>query len=144
MKTDPIVVERTFDISSDYIWKALTDVGELQKWYFKLPEFEAKVGFKFEFFGGSEEKQYLHLCEVTTVEEGNKIAYSWRYDNYPGTSVVCWQLIDKGEKTILRLTHQGLHTFEENGKDFQKSSFQEGWNYFVHTAIKEYLEQIGV
>ena len=142
MKTDQILVERTFDVPVNQVWTAITDNKALSKWYFNLAAFEPEVGFKFDFLGGPEDgTQYLHLCEVTEVIEGEKIAYTWRYDNYPGNSVVTWELIDKGEKTILRLTHQGAHTFEEAGKDFSKASFTEGWNYIVHTSLKEYLER---
>lgn len=142
MKTDPIIVERAFEVPATKIWEALTNPSSLNKWYFQLPNFEPKVGFKFDFLAGpADGKQYLHLCEVTTVVEGEKIAYTWRYDSYPGNSLVCWQLIDKGERTIVRLTHEGTHTFEEAGKDFEKSSFQEGWNHFVHKALKNYLEE---
>jgi uncharacterized protein YndB with AHSA1/START domain len=141
MKTDPLVIERTYDAPIDKVWSALTNNDELQKWYFKLEEFKPEVGFKFDFLGGPDEgPQYLHLCEITELVEGKKIAYTWRYDNYPGNSTVRWELFDKGEQTLLRLTHEGVHTFAENGKDFAKESFQGGWTYFVHTALKDYLE----
>jgi uncharacterized protein YndB with AHSA1/START domain len=142
MKTDPLVIERTYDAPIDKVWSALTNNDELQKWYFKLEEFKPELGFKFDFIGGPDNgPQYLHLCEITELVEGKKIAYTWRYDNYPGNSTVRWELFDKGEQTLLRLTHEDVHTFEENGKDFAKESFQGGWTYFVHTALKDYLEQ---
>jgi len=141
MKAEKVIVERTFNATADKVWSAITDLNELKSWYFNLEEFEARVGFKFDFMGGPEDgKQYLHLCEVTEVIEGKKIAYSWRYDNYPGNSLVCWELMDKGEQTLLRITHTGLETFAGIGAEFEKNSFNEGWNYFLYTALKEYLE----
>lgn len=141
MKTDPIVIERVYNAPIARVWSALTNNEELKKWYFQLEEFKAEVGFKFDFIGGPEEgPQYLHLCEITALEPFKKIAYTWRYDNYPGNSTVSWELFDQGEQTLLRLTHEGVHTFGENGKDFQKESFNGGWTYFVHTALKGYLE----
>jgi len=141
MKAEQVIVERTFNATADKVWSAITDLNELKSWYFNLEEFEARVGFKFDFMGGPEDgKQYLHLCEVTEVIEGKKIAYSWRYDNYPGNSLVCWELMDKGEQTLLRITHTGLETFAGIGAEFEKNSFNEGWNYFLYTALKEYLE----
>jgi uncharacterized protein YndB with AHSA1/START domain len=143
MKTDPLVIERTYNAPIDKVWSALTNNDELKNWYFKLEEFKPEIGFKFDFLGGPEEgPQYLHLCEITELVEGKKIAYTWRYDNYPGNSTVRWELFDKGNQTLLRLTHEDVHTLAENGKDFAKESFHGGWTYFVHTALKNYLEPI--
>lgn len=141
MNTQPVIVERLFKAPIDKVWTAITDNEEMKKWYFKLEDFKPKVGFKFDFIGGPEEgTQYLHLCEVTEVIEGKKIAYTWRYDNYPGNSLVTWELFDKGEQTLLRITHGGLETFEEAGKDFARNNFNEGWAYFLNTALQRHLE----
>ncbi len=143
MNTKPVIVERLFNAPISKVWSALTINEELNKWYFKLEDFKAKVGFTFDFMGGPEEGvQYLHLCEVTEVVEGQMIAYSWRYDNYPGNSMVTWELFEKGDETLVRITHTGLETFAEAGKDFAKNNFKEGWSYFLNTALKEYLEPI--
>ena len=143
MKTNELIVERTFDAPINKVWSALTDNEELKKWYFKLEDFKPKVGFKFDFIGGPEDGiQYLHLCEIMEVVEGKKLTYSWRYDNYEGNSLLTWELFDKGDQTLLRLTHSGLETFEGIGPDFSRSNFSGGWNYFVHTSLKNHLEPI--
>jgi uncharacterized protein YndB with AHSA1/START domain len=136
----PLIVERTYNAPIEKVWQALTDVAELKKWYFQLEDFQPRVGFKFDFLAGEVGgPQFLHLCEVTQVEDGKKIAYTWRYDNYTGNSEVSWELKDKGEQTILKLIHTGIETMAENGPMFQRDSFNGGWNHFVHTALKEYL-----
>lgn len=141
MKKENVVVERTFNAPIDKVWRAITDKDEMKSWYFQLEDFKPKLGFKFDFTGGPDNgPQYLHLCEVTEVIEGKKLTHSWRYDNYPGNSFVTWELFDKGEQTLLRLTHTGLETFEGIGPDFAKTSFTSGWTYFMHTALKNYLE----
>ncbi|WAC40697.1 SRPBCC family protein [Pedobacter sp. SL55] len=141
MKKDSILVERTFNVPASKVWSALTDISDMKQWYFDIEKFEPKVGFKFDFMGGpNEDTQYLHLCEVTEVIENEKLAYTWRYDNYPGNSLVCWQLIDRGEKTIVRLTHTDIPSLAEGSPDFSKENFSEGWNYILHTSLKEYLE----
>lgn len=96
MKKESILVERAFSAQASKVWSALTAINEMKQWYFDIEKFEPKVGFKFDFMGGpNEDTQYLHLCEVTEVIENEKLAYTWRYDNYPGNSLVCWQLIDR-------------------------------------------------
>ncbi len=140
MKRENILVERTFDVPVNKVWKAITDPSELKKWYFDIENFEPKVGAKFDFMSGPDKgPKYLHLCEVTEVIANEKFAHTWRYDNYPGNSLVCWQLIDKGEKTIARLTHSDVQTLAEGSPDFAKENFSEGWSYILHTSLKNYL-----
>ncbi|MGF1924744.1 MAG: SRPBCC family protein [Bacteroidia bacterium] len=140
MNTKPVIVERIFNVSADKVWNAITQNDEMKQWFFKLEDFKPQVGFKFDFMGGpDQETQYLHLCEVTEVIEGSKIAYTWRYDNYPGNSLVTWELFDKGDETLLRITHTGIETFAEAGKAFERNSFNEGWTYFLNTALQGYL-----
>lgn len=141
MSNKPLIVERTFDATAKSVWQALTDNQEIKKWYFQLEEFKPKVGFKFNFMGGEEGgQQFLHRCEITEVVDGEKLAYTWRYDNYPGNSTVVWELMDKGEQTIVKITHYGLETFAENGPMFSKESFQGGWHYFLYEALKGHLD----
>ena len=137
---EPVIIESTFPVPIEKVWSALTHNHELKKWYFQLEEFKPEIGFKFQFSGGPEDgPQFLHLCEITQIVQGKKIAYTWKYDSYPGDSEIIWELIETGENTKLKLTHTGLESFEENGKDFSKESFKGGWNYFVNDALKNYL-----
>jgi uncharacterized protein YndB with AHSA1/START domain len=141
MSDSPFVIERTYDAPITTVWKAVTDRNEMKKWYFDLAEFNAEVGFEFQFLGGPDEKKYLHLCKVTEVIPGRKITYSWRYDGYEGNSFVTFELFDENPKTRLRLTHKGLETFPNDNADFAKTNFAEGWTYIVGTSLKSFLEQ---
>src|SRR5215208_6163226 len=118
MKTEPIVIERVFNAPPSRIWKAITDKNEMKQWYFDLAEFKPEVGFEFQFYGGTEEKKYLHLCRITEVIAGKKLTYSWRYDGYPGQSFVTFELFTDGDKTKVRLTHAGLQSFPTDNPDF--------------------------
>jgi uncharacterized protein YndB with AHSA1/START domain len=142
METQPIVVEQLFNAPVAKVWKAITDKNEMKKWYFDLAEFKAEVGFKFQFSGGpSPEKQYVHLCEVTEAVPDKKLTYSWSYEGYPGKSFVTWELEEKGDKTLLRLTHKGLETFPADNTDFAVHNFVEGWNGIINESLKNYLEK---
>jgi uncharacterized protein YndB with AHSA1/START domain len=142
MKNEPFVIERIYNASIDKVWKAITDKDEMKEWYFDLKEFKPEVGFEFEFYGGSPEKSYRHLCKVTEVVPGKKITYSWRYDGYEGNSLVTWELFEEGDKTKLKLTHTGLDTFPVDNKDFAKENFVMGWTSIVGTSLPTYLEKI--
>ncbi len=143
MENQPIIVERTLNAPIAKVWKAITDKDEMKIWYFDLAEFKAEVGFKFQFMGGDTEgKQYLHLCEITEVIPEKKLTYSWRYDGYVGNSFVSFELSEQENKTLLKLTHEGLETFPNENPDFAKGNFAEGWNYILNTALKDYLEPV--
>lgn len=137
-----IVIERFFPTSAEALWRALTDKDEMKQWYFDLPEFKAEVGFMFTFAGGpSPERQYVHLCEVKEVVPGTKLSYSWRYEGYAGDSLVSFELVPQGEKTLLRLTHSGLHTFPSDNPDLAKHNFEAGWDSIVNQSLLGYVER---
>lgn len=135
---EPIIVERIYNATISEIWKAITDKNEMKKWYFDLAEFKPEAGFKFQFMGGTEDNQYLHLCEITEVVPERKLTYSWRYDGYEGNSFVTFELFEEGNKTRLKLTHRNLETFP-NKPDFAKSNFEQGWDEIINTFLKDYL-----
>src|SRR5690606_30498745 len=139
MEQKPIIVERVYNAPISKVWKAITDKTEMKNWYFDLAEFKAEVGFKFQFMGGTEENQFLHLCEVTEVVPEKKISYSWRYDGYEGNSFVTFELFGEGNNTRLKLTHRDLETFPDK-EDFARTNFEKGWDYILNTSLKVYLE----
>ena len=112
----------------------------MKKWYFDLPEFKPVVGTEFQFTGGPDDgKKYLHLCKVVEVVEGKKIAYTWKYDGYAGESKVTFELFEEGNKTRLKLTHEGLETFPADNKDLAKENFVAGWTEIIGTSLKNFL-----
>lgn len=140
MENKPIIVERVFNAHVSKVWKAITDKAEIKDWYFDLADFKPQVGFKFQFMGGTEENQYLHLCEITDVVPEKKLTYSWRYDGYEGNSFVTFELFEEGNQTRLKLTHRGLESFPDN-PDFAKSNFEDGWDQIINTSLKNYLAE---
>jgi len=141
MKAEPIIVEKTLNAPAHKVWEALTDKNKMKQWYFDLKEFSSEVGFEFTFYGGTEEKQYLHICKITEVIPGKKLTHSWRYDGYSGDSFVTFELFAEGDKTRLKLTHTGLETFPPE-PDFARSNFNMGWNHIIGKSLPEYLEKV--
>ena len=138
----PFVIERTYNAPIEKVWNALTDKDQMKKWYFDLAEFKPVVGFEFQFYGqGHKGEQYLHLCKVTQVIPGKKISYTWSYDKYEGVSQVSFELFAEGDKTRLKLTHEGLETFPANNPDFAKQSFSDGWTMLIGTLLKDFVEK---
>ena len=141
MNTQPFIIERTFNVPAINVWQALTDNKKMKQWYFNLEDFKPEVGFEFQFMAGEKNKEYLHLCKVTDVVVGKKLTYSWRYDGYPGNSFVTFELFEDGNKTRLKLTHEGIETLAPGNPDFAKENFEKGWTSILDESLKGFLEK---
>ena len=139
MTAEPFVIERTYNAPIQKVWEAITDKVKMKQWYFDLAEFKPEVGFEFRFWGGTEENKYLHICKITEVVTGKKLAHTWTYDGYAGETIVTFELFDEGEgKTRMRLTHAGLETFPPI-TDFARTNFEQGWTHIIGTSLAGYL-----
>ena len=136
---EAVVIERTFNASVARVWKALTDVEEMRRWYFDLKEFKPEVGFEFEFIVEHEGMKYHHLCKITEVIRQKKLVYTWRYKGHEGDSLVTFELFADSDKTRLKLTHEGLETFPKT-PSFACKSFMEGWTQIIGSSLKEFVE----
>ena len=136
---EAIIIERTFNAPLARVWKALTDVEEMRRWYFDLEEFKPEVGFEFEFMFEHEGMKYHHLCRVTEVIPQKKLSYTWRYKGHEGDSLVTFELFAEGEKTRLKLTHEGLETFPKLPA-FARENFKQGWTS-IASELQQFLEK---
>lgn len=141
MKYPPLVIEGSFDLPVREMWIVLTDPSEMRRWYFDIPDFRAEIGAEFRFTAGPKGKPYLHLCRVTEVIVGRRLAYTWCYDGYPGTSELSFDLYAHGDASRLVLTHSGLETFPATNPDFARENFRQGWTHFMDTALKAHVER---
>jgi uncharacterized protein YndB with AHSA1/START domain len=144
---EPVVIERTFNAPVARVWKALTDVDEMREWFLPCwrqddwsgPKFKPEVGFEFEFVVEKEGSNYHHLCKVVEVIPQKKIAYTWRYKDQPGNSLVTIELCSAGERTHLKLTHTGLETFPKTPM-YARKNFEAGWTAIIGTELKQFVE----
>ena len=137
---DAIVIERTFNAPVARVWKALTDVDQMRSWYFDLKEFKPEVGFEFAFVVEHEGNRYDHRCRVTEVVPQKKIAYTWRYEGHEGDSLVTFELFADGDKTRLKLTHEGIETFPKTPAYYRKN-FEAGWTEIIGSSLKRFVEK---
>ncbi len=137
----PLVVERSFNAPLDTVWKAITDVGHMKQWYFAaLESFRPEVGFETQFNVEHGGRNFLHIWKVTDVVPGKKITYSWRYGGYPGETFVTFELHSEGQKTKLKLTHDGLESFvPESHPELARENFVQGWTHYGE-ALEAFLE----
>lgn len=140
MNTDPVVIEKELNASAEEVWAALTEYDQMKQWYFDLPGFKAEKGYEFEFLAGDDQKKFKHLCKVTAAVPQKKLAYTWRYEGYPGDSEVSFDLTPSGDKTKLIITHTGIETIAPGNKDFDKENFRGGWTHFGN-AIAQFVNK---
>ena len=91
--------------------------------------------------GGTEERQYLHICVITEVKKNRKLCYTWSYDGIQGLTNLCFEIIPTTDgNTKLKLSHTGFETFPTDNPDLDPKNFEEGWNSILGTSLKNYLE----
>jgi uncharacterized protein YndB with AHSA1/START domain len=139
---EAVVIERTFNAPVERVWKALTDVEQMRQWYFDLKEFKPEVGFEFQFVVEHEGTTYDHRCKVTEVIPQKKLAYTWRYKGHEGDSLVTFELFADGDKTRLKLTHEGLDTFPKTPA-YARENFEKGWTQIIGSELKQFVEKGG-
>ncbi|WP_299885724.1 SRPBCC domain-containing protein [uncultured Lacinutrix sp.] len=133
-----LIIEQEFNAPLELVWRSITEKELMKRWYFDIADFKPEVGCKFQFEGGQEKKRYIHLCEVLEVIPYKKLRYSWKYEGYTGISFVTFELLSFGDKTKVKLIHEGLETF--TNPDFKRDNFIGGWKYLIHESLKEHLE----
>lgn len=137
----PIVVEHTFATSISNVWHAITILDQMRQWYFQnIPSFKPEIGFKTQFNVKSQDRNFLHLWEVTDVIPYKMIRYNWKYDGYAGDSFVTFELSELNNQTRLRLTHQIVEDFPDDIPEFKRESGIRGWTFFIIESLKSFLE----
>ncbi len=138
---EPVIVEKTLLKSPHEIWKVLTEVAHMQRWFFEqIPAFEAVEGFEVGFDVVSDTRHFFHQWKVTAVLPFQKIAYEWRFKEYPGVSVSIFELFPKESGTRLRITSKVLKPFPTAIPEFSRESCLDGWTYFVNRIEECILE----
>jgi uncharacterized protein YndB with AHSA1/START domain len=139
--SEPLVVERVFDAPIETLWKAITDANQISRWYFEMENFRPEIGCEFRFVVEHEGHTYDHRCKITELVPQKKIAYTWRYHDQEGISLVTMELFREGSKTKLKLTHTGLETFPST-LPFARENFERGWTSLIGDSLKDYTENI--
>lgn len=137
-----VLIERTYPASPKRVWQAITDPGQMREWYLPVEEFEATEGFETSFVQQQEGKTFPHQWKVTEVIPGQRISYEWRLQGFPGNSRVTFDVTPDGDGAKLTVTHTGLETYEpEKNPDLSKENIREGWDFFINTQLRNFLEK---
>jgi len=140
-KTEPLVKEVVINASSAKIWDAITDASRSKEWFMEQKGFKPEVGNEFTMLAVMNGKDFLHLCKVTEVIPEKKLSYTWKYKGITGDSHVTFELIPEGDKTRVKLTHEGLETFPQDNPDYARKNFDAGWTQILQKNLKALVEK---
>ena len=138
---EPIIVEQSFPVTRDVVWRAVTVAELMRRWYFEaIEDFRAEVGFETSFDVDSGGRVFRHLWQVTEVVPGRLLTYTWRYEGYDGVGATEWKLLETSAGSKLVLTCTGIQSFPQNIPEFTPQSCRAGWEYFLHQRLPAFLE----
>ena len=80
---------------------------------------------------------YQKEWKVTKLTKGQKLAHTWAYKGYSGSSELSFELFPEGAKTKLKITHTGLESFPDNSH-FARHRFEWGWG-LISDTLKAYV-----
>jgi len=138
---NPVIVEQSFNVTVGQLWKAISELDLMKKWFFEnIGSFSAEVGFETQFNVKSGERDFRHLWKVTEVVPQEKLAYSWTYEGYEGESFVCFETFISEKGSCLRLTHTVTEDFPQSTPEFTRESCLSRWKYFICDRLKSFLD----
>ncbi len=137
---EPVEVIQYFNAPRSEVWKAITHLDTMVKWYFdNIPDFKPEVDFYTEFNIHSEGRDFLHQWTIREVIPEKKISYDWKFREYEGQGLVTFELFDESAGTMLKLSNYGIETFPDEIPEFTRESCQAGWEYFINGRLNNFI-----
>lgn len=134
-------IELKQEIAADpeTVFRALTDVDELSRWWTTSADSDARTGGAFEYrfeFPEEPERNHTYSGTYDAVVPNERVAYPWQ--GRLGDTKVEVTLRPSGDGTELRLVHSG---WGEGGEwPTAVKMHEEGWGFFLGN-LKSHLER---
>ena len=142
MKTTqaPIIVTKTYNCSTQRLWKALTDISEMRQWYFEdMPDFRPQVGFSTSFLIINEGRHFTHYFEVLEVVREKMIKYTFDITEYEGDGYVVFEIEPSDKGSQLTLTSVVTKPYPEDIPEFKRESGVAGWEWFLGERLMAFV-----
>ncbi len=118
------------------IWKALTDLKELERWYLRPVEGRFRKGESVNFTWAEREDPGLFYEHIMEVKSPRRLVHTFRFAEDACRPTLCrWDIVPNGATTKVRLVHSGWSP--RNAKI--RSGTDGGWDWFL-SNLKTYLE----
>jgi uncharacterized protein YndB with AHSA1/START domain len=138
MSADTIELTKRIQAPPETVFRALTDAGELTKWFPSSAESDPRPGgaftYKYEFDDSS--KNHVMTNKYEDVTPSRRVSYPWKTPH--GMTHVEFTLESRDGETELRLVHSGWR--ESDDWQQSKEMHREGWGFFLDN-LKSYLER---
>jgi uncharacterized protein (TIGR03086 family) len=125
----PITFERVIDATPEEAFALFTEPERLRRWQAVSAAVDLRVGGEYRV---TVTPGHIAGGTFTEVDPGRRVVYTWGWadsdDLAPGASTVVVDFEPVGDKTLVRLTHEGL-------SPDQAAGHKEGWEH--------YLERLG-
>ena len=147
---DAIVSEIQIAAPPERVFRALSDPGELQRWFSGSPDcpekfwkMDARVGGRYSY---TTQKGAITINGVSELECHGEIlefdppwllVYTWItnwHDDTSKATVVRWELEKKGSGTLVKVTHSGLASLP-----IAREEYSGGWSGVVQ-MLKKFVE----
>jgi uncharacterized protein YndB with AHSA1/START domain len=136
MPARTIELTETLDASPETVHRALTDAGELSRWFPSAADSDPRTGgaysYRFE-FETEPSRNHTYAGQYREVSPG-RVAYSWT--TAAGPTEVEFLIAPSAEGTEVRLVHSGWDADADEGVE----EFRQGWGFFLEN-LKAYLER---
>jgi uncharacterized protein YndB with AHSA1/START domain len=143
-KNELVIVKKSYPVTRELLWAALTEKEQMVKWFFnQIEDFKPIPGFKTSFVVENGRRTFPHNWEVKEIIPQKKLVINWNYLGYVGDSNVILEISsDNNESTLLTLTHLVLESFSSDIPEFKIESCKGGWEYFLGDSLPKFLKEI--
>lgn len=141
---DPTAVELGLFVAQPphVVWRALTEVDLVERWFARTTGFTAKVGSSFIFEIPADPPAEI-ACQVIAAESCRRFTHSYTdlRGEAPARWVVDWLLIPQGKGTRILLTHSGFDVDQRQQK-MARNVVERGWQNDVLPKLENVLDGI--
>ncbi len=126
--TDTKRVEReiAIDARPETVWKLLVDPREMPRWMGQAATIDLRCGghYRLDVIPG-----HAASGEFVEIDPPRRLVYTWGWEGSsavpPGSTTVVFELLPRGEGTLLRLSHRDLPGAEA------AASHAHGWDHYT-------------